>query len=140
MAREVPVSMQIHISTRRSCWGLMPAIRQPLVHPCQQCGGSLHATQLEGVGSGFGFPPRPTTLILRLRIGFHVGYNYQTLSFKGRHNMASATANPDVVRDYLANECVEGQVMGLFNPDDFPLVNVSQFGANPKGSNVVSNC
>ena len=24
--------------------------------------------------------------------------------------------------------------MGLFNPDDFPLVYVSQFGVNPKGS------
>lgn len=40
-----------------------------------------------------------------LHIGFHVGYNYQTPSFKGRRNMASAIANPDVVRDYLATEC-----------------------------------
>jgi len=46
--------------------------------------------------------------------------------------MASATVNLDVVRDYLATKCVEGYVMGLFNPDDFPLVYVSQFGVNPK--------
>ena len=48
--------------------------------------------------------------------------------------MASATTNPDVVRDYLATECAEGRVMGPFNPEDFPFVHVSRFGVIPKGT------
>jgi len=48
--------------------------------------------------------------------------------------MASASANPDAVREYLATECAEGRVMGPFSPEDFPLVHVSRFGVIPKGS------
>ena len=73
-------------------------------------------------------------LVNGLRVGFRVGYNYRTPCVKSRRNMASASANPDVVREYLATECAEGRVMGPFSPEDFPLVHVSRFGVIPKGS------
>jgi len=49
-------------------------------------------------------------------------------------NMASAMKNQEVIREYLANECSEGRVLGPLDPRSLPQVNTSHFGVIPKGS------
>ena len=41
---------------------------------------------------------------------------------------------PQVIRDYLAVECNEGQVLGPLDPLALPQMHVSQFGVIPKGN------
>ena len=48
--------------------------------------------------------------------------------------MRSADEHPEVVREYLASQCVQGSVLGPFNPDFFPEVQTSSFGVIPKSS------
>ena len=48
--------------------------------------------------------------------------------------MLSAVQKPEVVREYLVKECVEGRVMGPLEPTQFPRVQISRFGVIPKGS------
>ena len=49
-------------------------------------------------------------------------------------NMLSATQKPEVVREYLIKECVEGRVLGPLDPVQFPRIQISRFGVIPKGS------
>ena len=42
--------------------------------------------------------------------------------------MLSATQKPEVVREYLVKECVEGRVLGSLDPLKFPRIQVSRFG------------
>ena len=48
--------------------------------------------------------------------------------------MLSATQKPEIVREYLVKECVEGRVLGPVDPLKFPRIQVSRFGVIPKGS------
>jgi type III secretion system FlhB-like substrate exporter len=48
--------------------------------------------------------------------------------------MPSALERPQVVTEYLANECAEGRVLGPLNGDEFQQVHTSRFGVIPKGS------
>ena len=47
--------------------------------------------------------------------------------------MKSALEHPDVVSDYLAEECSRGRVLSQFSPADLPEVHVSRFGVIHKG-------
>ena len=49
-------------------------------------------------------------------------------------NMLSATQKPEVVREYLIKECVEGRVLGPLDPLQFPRIQISRFGVIPKRS------
>ena len=48
--------------------------------------------------------------------------------------MLSAVQKPEVVREYLVKECVEGRVMGPLEPTQFPIIQISRFGVISKGS------
>lgn len=70
-----------------------------------------------------------------IRQGFRIGFKYATHRCKkAKRNMRSAEEHPEVVRKYLANECVEGRVLGPFNPLSLPEVHTSRFGVIPKSS------
>ena len=49
-------------------------------------------------------------------------------------NMLSATQKPEVAREYLIKECVEGRVLGPLDPLQFPRIQISRFGVIPKRS------
>ena len=63
-----------------------------------------------------------------LRYGFHVGFGYRCSCQKSPRNMASATEQPQVIREYLAKECSEGRVLGPLNLEDFPQVHIAVLG------------
>ncbi len=60
------------------------------------------------------------------------GFNYRHHSCrKVTRNMRSALEHPEEIRKYLRNECVEGRVLGPFNPQSLLQVQVSRFGVIP---------
>lgn len=67
-----------------------------------------------------------------LRDGFRVGFDYPHHCRSSKRNLLSSLQQPQVIRDYLAEECAAGRVIGPLQPDDFPLVQVSPFGVIPK--------
>ena len=48
--------------------------------------------------------------------------------------MRSAHEHPEVVREYLRKQCVEGTVLAPFDPQSLPQVHTSSFGVIPKSS------
>ena len=48
--------------------------------------------------------------------------------------MLSAVQNPNVVREYLVKECVEGRILGPLPVSNFLMVHISRFGVIPKSS------
>ena len=72
-----------------------------------------------------------------LKEGFRIGFKgdgYRCHSAKA--NMKSAWEQPQVVSEYLMEECAAGRVLGPFKMD-YPLVSdltVNHFGVIPKGS------
>ena len=69
-----------------------------------------------------------------IREGFRVGFHHECQLHKSNRNMVSATDHPEVIQEYLAEECSEGRVLGPLDADLFPFVQVSRFGVIPKGS------
>lgn len=66
---------------------------------------------------------------LGIRAGFHIGFDYASHACKKvKRNMRSALDHPEVVREYLASECLEGKILGPFNPDQLPMVHTSRLG------------
>ena len=66
--------------------------------------------------------------------GFRVRFNYRHHCRKSRCNMSSALQQPQVIRDYLAQECSEGRVLGPLDPLMLPQVQINRFGVIPKGA------
>ena len=65
--------------------------------------------------------------------GFRIGYNYQAHKWKrSEDNMRSAKDHPQVVDSYIRKECEAGRLLGPFDPDLFPAVQISRFGVIPK--------
>ena len=74
-------------------------------------------------------------IIRGLQDGFRIGFNESLCECeKSKRNMLSATQKPEVVREYLVKECVEGRVLGPLDPSKFPRIQISHFGVIPKGS------
>ena len=72
-------------------------------------------------------------LLQGLGNGFRIGFKYtEATCVKARSNMKSAVLNPSVVDEYLDKEIKHGRVLGPFNPEDYPSVQVSRFGVIPK--------
>ena len=70
-----------------------------------------------------------------LRYGFRVGFDYtHTSCRKSDGNLASVRNQPQIVRDYLAEECAQGRVMGPFDPGSLPQVHTNRFGVIPKST------
>ena len=73
-------------------------------------------------------------IVSGIRRGFRIGFDGRIKLHNASHNMPSAQDHPAVIRDYLAEECSEGRVLGPLDPSAFPQVHVSRFGVIPKGS------
>ena len=68
-----------------------------------------------------------------IREGFLIGYDYQSDKCKkATGNMYSAADHLEVIREYIANECSEGHILGPFDPNLLPEVQISRFGVIPK--------
>ena len=68
-----------------------------------------------------------------IREGFRIGYDYRSHKCKkATSNMRSATDHPEVIREYIAKECAEGRILGPFDPNLLPEVQISRFGVIPK--------
>ncbi len=69
-----------------------------------------------------------------IRDGFRIGYSGRgDLYRQDQANMSSALEHHEVVREYLAEECREGRLVGPLPVEAVPEVWVSRFGVIPKG-------
>ncbi len=71
-----------------------------------------------------------------IRKGFRVGCRKEPTSSatKPLRNMPSAQDKPEVIDEYLAEECSKGRVIGPLDPQRVPQVHVNRFGVIPKGT------
>ncbi len=73
-------------------------------------------------------------LVRGIRDGFRIGFSYGSHSLSSSKGcMQSARDHPEVVREYLAQECMEGRIRGPLPVEEWPDVQVSRFGVIPKG-------
>ena len=65
--------------------------------------------------------------------GFRIGYNSGQSSLKSAsRNLPCASHHPEIVDQYLAEECAQHRVAGPYNSTLVPDVHVSRFGVIPK--------
>lgn len=65
---------------------------------------------------------------------FRVGFDYSKSCSRAPRNMASAGTHAHIIREYLAEECAEGHVVGPLDIDQLPNIQISKFGVIPKSS------
>ena len=66
------------------------------------------------------------------RYGFRVGFDYTRPLKSATSNMSSSRHHPQLISEYLAEECAEGRIMGPLARDFSTKVHVSSFGLIPK--------
>ena len=72
-------------------------------------------------------------IVTGLQEGFRIGYDYRTHKCKkSEDNMKSAKEHLQVVDDCITKECAAGRILGPFDPQMFPEVQVSRYGVIPK--------
>ena len=72
-------------------------------------------------------------LCVGIREGFRVGFNYREHQCqKASRNMRSVREHRDVVKEYIHKEREAGRLLGSFQPNAFPEVQVNPFGVIPK--------
>ena len=65
--------------------------------------------------------------------GFRIGFGYRTKVYRSvAGNMRSVEEHRNVVQVYVDGERQDGRVLGPFDRDQFPLLQVSPFGVIPK--------
>ncbi len=64
--------------------------------------------------------------------GFRLGFDYSRPLRGATRNMASVQKYPQAIRDYLAEECAAGRIVGPLPQDAIPGVQISRFGLIPK--------
>ena len=67
-----------------------------------------------------------------LQNGFRIGVAEGSRLHSAKSNMQSAKQHAQVIHDYLAQECQEGNIFGPFNPQTFPHLHINRFGVIPK--------
>ena len=72
-------------------------------------------------------------LIAEMQDGFRIGYTCGRPKSL-QQNPISALERPQVFREYLAKECAEGRIMGLFAASELPQLLISHFGIIPKST------
>ena len=75
-----------------------------------------------------------TYIVNGIRDRFRVRFDYSRSCRGSSRNMSSALEKPQVITEYLANECAVGHVLGPFSREEFPQIHTSRFGVIPKGS------
>ena len=77
-------------------------------------------------------------LLRGIREGFRIGFNRNSPLKSASQNMQSARDHPEVIQQYIDNECSLGRMMGPFGAQEaaaFTNYHVSRFGVIPKGHN-----
>ena len=69
-----------------------------------------------------------------IKRGFRIGFDYSRPLRSSAGNMISTKHSPSLIRDYLAEECAQGRVIGPLPRDFIRGVHVSRFGLIPKKS------
>ena len=69
-----------------------------------------------------------------IQSGFRVGFDYISACSSAPGNMVSVHDHPEVIAEYLAEECASGRVLGPLLQEALPTVQCSPFGVIPKGS------
>ena len=74
-------------------------------------------------------------IVRGIRDGFRIGFSRRSHRCRrAKKNMRSALEHPGVIQDYLMKGCVEGHILGPFDPHLLPDVQISRFGVIPKGN------
>lgn len=74
-------------------------------------------------------------IVDRIRFGFRIGFDYGSHTCRrSPSNTLSARERPEIINEYLAQECSKGRVLAPPDPAQFPFVQTSKFGVIPKGS------
>ena len=73
-------------------------------------------------------------IVKGIRSGFRIGFDYRNTCWSKKRNMKSAVENPQVVHNYLEEECKAGRVVGPLCPGEYPFVHTSSFGVIPKST------
>ena len=75
-------------------------------------------------------------LVNGIKNGFRIGFNYNLApQLRSAHsNMQTALQRPEVIQEYLAEECSEGRVLGPLDLSLYLFVHTSRFGVIPNGS------
>ena len=71
-------------------------------------------------------------VVTGIREGFRVGYDYSHTCKKSPKNMQSAREGWTAINEYLAQECAEGRILGPFDEQSLPQLQVSRLGVVPK--------
>ena len=67
-------------------------------------------------------------IVKGIQSGFRIGFDYRNTCWSKKRNMMSAVENPQVVHNYLEEECKAGRVVGPLCPGEYPFVHTSSFG------------
>ena len=73
-------------------------------------------------------------IVSGIREGSQIGFDYSHSCRSSSRNMLSAMEKPQIVSEYLAEECAEGRVLGPFARSELPQVHTSCFGVILKGT------
>ena len=71
-------------------------------------------------------------VVTGIREGFRVGYDYSHTCKKSPKNMQPAREGRTAINEYLAQECAEGRILGSFDEQLLPQLQVSRLGVVPK--------
>ena len=71
-------------------------------------------------------------IVSGIRDGFRIGFDYQCPLKSSRRNMPSVSSQPQAIREYLAEECAVGHILGPLKAESVPGLQVNQFGLIPK--------
>lgn len=72
-------------------------------------------------------------VVTGIKEGFRVGYDYFSHTCKkSPKNMQSAREGRAAINKYLAQECAKGRILGLFNEQSLPQLQLSHLGVVPK--------
>ena len=75
-----------------------------------------------------------TYIVNGIKQGFRVGFDYTRPLCSARSNMSSSRQFPQIISQYLAEECAEGRIVGPLPRGFVDNVQVSRFGLIPKKS------
>jgi len=73
-------------------------------------------------------------IVQGIKEGFRIGFSYNKLQLTkpSTRNMLSAYEHPEVVSEYLGEECLQGRIAGPFQTPPCPHTQLSSFGVIPK--------
>ena len=63
-----------------------------------------------------------------IRDGFNIRFDYQRLLKSSKRNMPSVSSQPQAIREYMADKCAVGHILGPLKAESVPGLQVNKFG------------